>query len=60
MTEAIVVGTIFYTQNSIPNAMRSLMFNGNVSRPFAMNDLVIQSMLELQDQIFEIPKDFDA
>ncbi|XP_065866195.1 protein ACTIVITY OF BC1 COMPLEX KINASE 3, chloroplastic [Euphorbia lathyris] len=53
VTEAIIMGSIVDTYNSIPDFMRSLFFNGNV-RILTMNETEMQSMIELRDQIFRI------
>ncbi|XP_037495236.1 protein ACTIVITY OF BC1 COMPLEX KINASE 3, chloroplastic isoform X2 [Jatropha curcas] len=54
ITEAVVLGTIIDSYNSIPSVMRALIFNGNVTGPLAINDMEIQSMLELRDKISRI------
>ncbi|WCJ41901.1 Protein kinase superfamily protein [Euphorbia peplus] len=54
VTEAIVLGSIVDTYNSIPDFMRSLIFNGNMTRPLTMSESEMQSVIELRDQIFRI------
>lgn len=54
VTEAIVVGTTIDTYNSIPGFLRTLIFNGNASGPFAISDSEQGSMLELRDRVFRI------
>ncbi|KAJ9145650.1 hypothetical protein P3X46_028010 [Hevea brasiliensis] len=54
VTEAVVLGGIVDTYNSIPDFMRTLIVNGNVNGLTMMNDTEIQSMIELRDKILRI------
>lgn len=54
VTEAVVLGTIVDTYNSIPDFMRTLVFNGNTRGPLVMSDTELKSMIELRDQVFRI------
>lgn len=53
VTEAIVLGGILDTYNSVPNYMR-IIFNGNVTGLTMVNDTEIRSMIELRNQVFRI------
>lgn len=54
VTEAIVLGTVVDSYNSMPGPIRSLIFNVNAASPLAMNTSEQESMLELRDQVFRI------
>ncbi|CAK7345927.1 unnamed protein product [Dovyalis caffra] len=54
VTEAVVLGTVVDTYNSIPNVVRALIFNGNVTGPLTVSDSEIESMMALRDQVFRI------
>ncbi|GAV77587.1 ABC1 domain-containing protein [Cephalotus follicularis] len=54
VTEAVTVGTVVDTYNSIPIFMRTLIFNGNASRPFVMSETELESMMELRAQVIRI------
>lgn len=54
VTEAVVIGTVVDTYNSIPNVVRALIFNANVTGPLTVSDSEIESMTALRDQVFRI------
>lgn len=54
VTEAFILGTAIDTYNSMPDLMRTLIFNGNVTGPLFRKSLERQSMLELRDQVSRI------
>ena len=54
VTEAFVLGTFIDTYNSIPDLMRTLMFNGNATGPLMMSNTERESMIELRDQVLRI------
>ncbi|KAJ6392513.1 hypothetical protein OIU77_026298 [Salix suchowensis] len=54
VTEAVVIGTVVDTYNSIPNVVRALIFSGNVTGPLTVNDSEIESLMALRDQVFRI------
>lgn len=54
VTEAVVLSTVIDTYNSIPDVMRTLVFNGNTTGPLVMSGSEQESMLELRDQVFRI------
>ncbi|KZV25687.1 hypothetical protein F511_04748 [Dorcoceras hygrometricum] len=53
-TEAIVLGSVLEAYNTVPDFLRSLIYNSNVTSPFAMNIAEQESMLELRAQVFRI------
>ncbi|XP_023899971.1 protein ACTIVITY OF BC1 COMPLEX KINASE 3, chloroplastic [Quercus suber] len=54
VNEAFVLGTVIDTYNSIPDPMRTLMFNGNATGPLMMSDTERESMIGLRDQVLRI------
>ncbi|KAJ0077840.1 hypothetical protein Patl1_36859 [Pistacia atlantica] len=54
VTEAVVLGSVVDTYNSIPDVMRTLIFNGNARAPIAMSETELENMIELRDQVFRI------
>ncbi|XP_011034732.1 PREDICTED: uncharacterized aarF domain-containing protein kinase At1g79600, chloroplastic [Populus euphratica] len=54
VTEAVVISTVVDTYNSIPNVVRALIFNANVTGPLTVSDSEIDSMMALRDQVFRI------
>ncbi|XP_050268098.1 protein ACTIVITY OF BC1 COMPLEX KINASE 3, chloroplastic [Quercus robur] len=54
VNEAFVLGTAIDTYNSIPDLMRTLMFNGNATGPLMMSDTERESMIGLRDQVLRI------
>ncbi|KAL0016670.1 hypothetical protein SO802_003739 [Lithocarpus litseifolius] len=54
VNEAFVLGTVVDTYNSIPDLMRTLMFNGNATGPLMMSDTERESMIGLRDQVLRI------
>ncbi|KAJ6938056.1 protein ACTIVITY OF BC1MPLEX KINASE 3 [Populus alba x Populus x berolinensis] len=54
VTEAVVIGTVVDTYNSIPNVVRALIFNASVTGPLTVSDSEIESMTALRDQVFRI------
>ncbi|KAJ8747435.1 hypothetical protein K2173_007310 [Erythroxylum novogranatense] len=65
VTEAVILGTVIDSYNSIPTFMKVLVFNGSITGPLTMPETEIQSMMELRDQVIRIwgllqsSKDFD-
>ncbi|XP_061364608.1 protein ACTIVITY OF BC1 COMPLEX KINASE 3, chloroplastic-like isoform X1 [Gastrolobium bilobum] len=54
ITEAFTLSTVSDTYKSVPNFMRTLVFNGNANGPLMMSEAEMQSMTDLRDQIFRI------
>lgn len=55
VTEAIILGTVIDTYNSIPDLIKTLIFNGNANgAPVMMSDTDRGSMLELRGQVSRI------
>ncbi|KAK4600430.1 hypothetical protein RGQ29_010183 [Quercus rubra] len=54
VNEAFVLGTVIDTYNSIPDLMRTLVFNGNATGPLMMSDTERESMIGLRDQVLRI------
>lgn len=54
VTEAIIVGGVIDTYNSIPDPMRSIIFNGTIIGPPKASASEQESMLALRDQVFRI------
>lgn len=54
VTEAVVLGSVVDASRSIPDFMRTLLFNGNANGPLVMNDNELESVIELRDQVFRI------
>ncbi|KAH7673964.1 Cadmium-transporting ATPase protein [Dioscorea alata] len=54
VTEAVVLGTMINSYNSIPEFMRTLISNGNPIGPFKLNHDEQERMLELRDRVFRI------
>uniref|UniRef100_M4CHB8 Protein kinase domain-containing protein n=2 Tax=Brassica campestris TaxID=3711 RepID=M4CHB8_BRACM len=54
VSEAIALGTVVDTYNSMPVFLRSLVFNGNGNGPLAMSAAELESTLELRDQVSRI------
>ncbi|KAL9312270.1 Protein ACTIVITY OF BC1 COMPLEX KINASE 3 [Arabidopsis thaliana] len=54
VSEAIALGTVVDTYNSLPEFLRSLVFNGNGNGPLTMSTAELQSTLELRDQVSRI------
>ncbi|KAK9271262.1 hypothetical protein L1049_026852 [Liquidambar formosana] len=54
VTEAVILGSVVDTYNSIPDLMRALIFNGNATGPLLMSDTEQESMLQLRDQVSRI------
>ncbi|OVA09309.1 Protein kinase domain [Macleaya cordata] len=54
VNEAFVLGTVIDTYNSMPNFMKSLIFNGTGAGPLTMSSSEQQSMLELRDRVLRI------
>ena len=54
ITEAVVIGTVVDTYNSIPNVVRALIFSGIVTGPLTVSDSEIESLMALRDQVFRI------
>lgn len=56
VTEAVVLGTVIDSVNSIPEPLRVLAFNGNANSILVMNPSEQESMLELRDRVYRIWK----
>ncbi|CAF2060389.1 unnamed protein product [Brassica napus] len=54
VSEAVALGTVVDTYNSMPVFLRSLVFNGNGNGPLAMSAAELESTLELRDQVSRI------
>lgn len=54
VTEAVILGTVIDTYNSIPNPMRTLIVSGNTAGPLMMSDTEQENMIKLRDQVFRI------
>ncbi|CAI9768679.1 unnamed protein product [Fraxinus pennsylvanica] len=54
VTEAVVLGSVVESYNSVNELMRTLIFNGNATGPFAMTTADQESMLELRAQVIRI------
>ncbi|KAF9600753.1 hypothetical protein IFM89_012197 [Coptis chinensis] len=54
VTEAIVLGSVINTYNSIPDPLRSLIFNGSIIGPLKASATEQESILALRDQVFRI------
>lgn len=54
VTEAVVLGSVIDTYNSLPGFMKALVSNGSTVRPFTMSDSEQKSLLELRDQVLRI------
>ncbi|XP_010532046.1 PREDICTED: uncharacterized aarF domain-containing protein kinase At1g79600, chloroplastic-like [Tarenaya hassleriana] len=55
VSEAVALGTVVDTYNSVPEFLKSLIFNGNGNfSPLLMTSSEIQSTLELRDQVFRV------
>jgi len=53
VTEAVVLGTMMDTYNSIPEPLKSFVSNGK-AQPFRIDDDDRERMLELRDRVFRI------
>ncbi|KAK1263456.1 hypothetical protein QJS04_geneDACA009366 [Acorus gramineus] len=54
VTEAVVLGTVIDTYNSVPEVLRSVISNGNGISPFRMSTAEQDKMLELRDRVYRI------
>ncbi|PKI54711.1 protein ACTIVITY OF BC1 COMPLEX KINASE 3, chloroplastic [Punica granatum] len=54
VTEAVVLGSVVDASRTVPDFMRTLLFNGNANGPLVMNDNELKSMIELRDQVVRI------
>lgn len=56
VTEAFVLGTVIDTYSSMPDLVRSLIFNanGNSAGPLVMSNAEQQRMIELRNQVSRI------
>lgn len=54
VTEAFIWGTAIDTYNIIPDFMKSLIVNGNVTGPLAMSVAEQESLIALRDQVVRI------
>ncbi|XP_022632655.1 protein ACTIVITY OF BC1 COMPLEX KINASE 3, chloroplastic isoform X2 [Vigna radiata var. radiata] len=54
VTEAFTLSTISDTYKSVPEFMKTLVFNGNANGPIIMSEVETQNMIELRDQVFRI------
>lgn len=56
VTEAVVLGTVIETYNSMPNLVRTLISNGNVNEgpPLTLSAPERESIMELRQQVLRI------
>ncbi|KAF5956145.1 hypothetical protein HYC85_009001 [Camellia sinensis] len=54
VTEAVILGSVIDTYNSVPSPMRTLMFNANSTGPLIMSDAEQSNIMELRAQMFRI------
>ncbi|XP_059636489.1 protein ACTIVITY OF BC1 COMPLEX KINASE 3, chloroplastic [Cornus florida] len=58
VTEAVILGSMIDSYNSMPDLMRTLIFNANTSGPLSgpltMSDAERESMMQLKEQVFRI------
>ncbi|CAI9296280.1 unnamed protein product [Lactuca saligna] len=54
VTEAITIGTVIDTYNSIPGPLRSFLPNGNGIGTTGLSEVEMESMLELREQVLRI------
>lgn len=54
VTEAVVLGTVVDTYNSMPDFMRNLVFTGSTRGPLVMSDTEFEKVIELRDQVVRI------
>lgn len=54
VSEAVILGSMLDTYNSVPSPMRTLIFNGNATGPLMMSDAEQNSLMELRAQVFRI------
>lgn len=54
VTEAVVLGTVVDTYNSMPDFMRNLVFTGSTRGPLVMSDTELEKVIELRDQVVRI------
>lgn len=54
VTEAVIVGSVIDTYNSIPAPLKTIVYNGNATGSSMMSDAEWESMMELRQQVFRI------
>ncbi|CAN4093788.1 unnamed protein product [Withania somnifera] len=54
VSEAIILGSVIESFNSVPSAMRTFVFNGNANGPFTISSTEQQSLMELRAQVIKI------
>ena len=54
VTEAVILGTVIDTYNSVPSPLRTLIVSGNTAGPLMMSDTEQENMIKLRDQLFRI------
>lgn len=54
VTEAVILGSVIDTYNSVPSPMRTLMFNANSTGLLIMSDAEQSNIMELRAQVFRI------
>ncbi|KAA8514712.1 hypothetical protein F0562_017891 [Nyssa sinensis] len=54
VTEAVILGSVIDTYNSIPGLMRTFVFGGNAIGPLIMSDAEQEGMMQLREQVFRI------
>ncbi|PHT85097.1 hypothetical protein T459_13540 [Capsicum annuum] len=54
VSEAIILGSLIESFNSVPGPMRTFVFNGNANGPFTMSAAEQQSLMELRAQVIKI------
>ncbi|KAM3341481.1 protein ACTIVITY OF BC1 COMPLEX KINASE 3, chloroplastic [Capsicum galapagoense] len=54
VSEAIILGSLIESFNSVPGPMRTFVFNGNANGPFTMSAAEQQNLMELRAQVIKI------
>ncbi|XP_060200065.1 protein ACTIVITY OF BC1 COMPLEX KINASE 3, chloroplastic [Lycium barbarum] len=54
VSEAIILGSVIESFNSVPGPVRTFIFNGNASGPFTISAAEQQSLMELRAQVIKI------
>ncbi|CAL0324612.1 unnamed protein product [Lupinus luteus] len=54
VSEAFTLSTISQTYQSVPEFLRTLVFNGNANGPLEVSETEMQSMIEVRDQVLRV------
>ncbi|XAR61487.1 Cadmium-transporting ATPase [Bertholletia excelsa] len=54
VTEAVVLGSLIDTYNSVPSPMRALIFNGDATGPLVISDNEKNTIMDLRAQVLRI------